>query len=72
MAVTERVHEFAESGGALDLEEDLIVVVRYFDVQVFARGAFLGLLLHIWGAVLGHFGLDLCCLWFRCRLIETE
>lgn len=34
LAVAEGVHELLELGGALDLEENLVVVVRDLDVQV--------------------------------------
>jgi hypothetical protein len=54
LAIAEGVHELSKSRGALDLEEDFVVVVRYLDVQVFGRSTVLGLLLHIWRAVLRH------------------
>lgn len=57
LAVAEGVHELAEGRGALDLEKDLVVVVRDLDVQVFALAAVLGLLLHVvGGTVLRHVG----------------
>lgn len=54
LAVAERVHELAELGCALDLEEDLVVVVGNFDVQVLLLAIF-WLLLHR-RAVVRHFG----------------
>ena len=36
MSLAEGVHQLLEDCGALDLEEDFIVVVGYFDVQMFA------------------------------------
>jgi len=38
LTLTEGVHELRESGGAFDLEEDLVVVVCHFDVEVFGFG----------------------------------
>lgn len=35
LTITERIHELLQGGGAFNLEENLIVVVGYFDVQVF-------------------------------------
>lgn len=35
LTLAERVHELVESGCALDLEEDFVVVVGDFDVEVF-------------------------------------
>ena len=34
LALTEGIHQLLQLGGALDLEEDLVVVVRNFDVEV--------------------------------------
>lgn len=34
MALTESVHELLELGSALDLEEDLVVVVRDLDIEM--------------------------------------
>lgn len=43
MALAEGVHELREGGSTLDLEEDLIVVVRDLDVQVLALGLVVGI-----------------------------
>lgn len=45
LAIAKGVHELAKLGGALDFEENLIVVVGDLDVQVFLLSV-LGLLLH--------------------------
>ena len=52
LAVAEGVHELTQLGRALDLEEDLIVVVGDLDVQVLRRTSILRLL--SWRAVVGH------------------
>jgi len=36
LALTEGIHELLELGGALDLEEDLVVIVCDFNVEVLA------------------------------------
>ncbi len=36
LSLAEGVHQLLEDCGAFDLEEDVIVVVGYFDVQTFA------------------------------------
>jgi hypothetical protein len=36
LSLAEGVHQLLEDCSALDLEEDVIVVVGYFDVQMFA------------------------------------
>ena len=38
MSLAEGIHQLFEDCGALDLEEDFIVVVGHFDVQMFADG----------------------------------
>lgn len=48
LTVAERVHELAEGCGALDLEKDLVVVIRDLDVEMFALAAIFGLLLDVW------------------------
>lgn len=35
LAIAESIHELLESGGSLDLEEDLVVVICDLDVEVF-------------------------------------
>ena len=40
LAITECVHELVELGGALYLEEDFVVVVGDFYVQVLSLGLF--------------------------------
>jgi hypothetical protein len=47
LAVAEGVHELSEGGGALDLEEHLVVVIGNLDVQVLALATVLGLLLRL-------------------------
>ena len=42
LAITESVHEFGKLGGSLDFEEDLVVVVGHFDVEVFGFGLLIG------------------------------
>ena len=41
LTLTKSVHELAEGSGALDLEEDFVVIVGNFDVEVFTLGLFL-------------------------------
>ena len=54
LTVAERIHEFLELGSPLNLEEDLVVVIRHLDVEVFRLASVLRLL-HIVGAsVVGH------------------
>jgi hypothetical protein len=54
LTVAERIHEFLELGSPLNLEEDLVVVIRHLDVEVFRLAGVLRLL-HIVGAsVVGH------------------
>jgi hypothetical protein len=48
LAIAECVHKLAQGCGALDLEEDLVVVVRDLDVQVLALAAIFRLLLDVW------------------------
>lgn len=43
LALAKGIHELGKSGGALDLEEDLVVVVRDLDVQVLALGLVVGI-----------------------------
>ena len=43
MAFAEGIHELRKGGGALDLEENLVVVVRNLDVQMLALGLFVGI-----------------------------
>jgi len=38
LALAPRVHKLLELGTALDLEEDLVVVVRHLDVEVLGAG----------------------------------
>ena len=38
LALAEGVHQLLQRGGALNLEKDLIVVVRHFDVEMLGRG----------------------------------
>jgi hypothetical protein len=47
LAIAEGVHELSESGGALDLEEHLVVVIGNLDVQVLALATVFGLLLSL-------------------------
>jgi hypothetical protein len=54
LAIAESVHQLAERGRALNLEEDLIVVVGDLDVQVFTLSTVLGLLLDIGRSVVRH------------------
>ena len=56
LAVAESVHELAKGSGALDLEEDLVVVIRHLDVEVLALATILRLLLHVGRTVVRHFG----------------
>jgi len=43
LALAEGVHELRERGGALDLEEHLVVIVRDLDVQVLALRLVVGI-----------------------------
>jgi hypothetical protein len=45
LALAEGVHQLLQLRSALDLEEDLVVVVRHLDVEVLALAVALGLLL---------------------------
>jgi hypothetical protein len=67
LTVAESVHELAECGGALDFEEDLIVVVGNLDVQVFALSTVFGLLLNVGRTVVRHIcgssGFRWLCVW---------
>lgn len=56
LSFTEGVHEFAELGCALDLEEDFVVVISDLDVQVFG----LGLLFWVGGATWGLLAVRHC------------
>jgi hypothetical protein len=56
LAVAEGVHKFTEGSGALDLEEDFVVVIGHLDVKVLALAAILRLLLHVGRTVVRHFG----------------
>jgi len=38
LSLTEGIHEFLQGSGALNLEEDLVVVVSDLDVEMFADG----------------------------------
>lgn len=58
LAVAESVHELAKGSGALDLEEDLVVVIRHLDVEVLALATILRLLLHVGRTVVRHFGVQ--------------
>ncbi len=51
LSVAEGVHQLAELGGTLDLEEDLVVVVGDFDVEVVRVS-----LLLLWSVLLRHLG----------------
>lgn len=54
LSLAEGIHEFLELSGALDLEEDLVVVIRDLDVQML-RGLWLIFrLVAGWGAVIRH------------------
>lgn len=74
LAITECVHQLAEGGCALDLEEDLIVVVGNLDVQMFAGASILRLGLDVVGrAVVRHYVVRGCVgsglvEWCRARL----
>lgn len=43
LTLAKGVHELRESGGTLDLEEDLVIVVCDFDVQMLALGLVFGI-----------------------------
>ena len=56
LTLAERVHQLGQSSRALDLEEDLVVVISHFNVEVFGAG---GLFLCVgWRlvALIGHVG----------------
>lgn len=52
MPLAESVHELLELSGTLDLEEDLIVVIRHFDVEMLGGSR----LLWGWTSVVRHLG----------------
>lgn len=66
MTLAEGVHELREGGGALDLEEDLVVVVRDLDVQVLALGLIVGVAAGTRRLITVRHGVDagivLCCI----------
>jgi hypothetical protein len=51
LSLAEAVHQLLEDCDALGLEEDFIVVVGYFDVQMFAERLTFGLFGDTWHAV---------------------
>ncbi len=51
LTIAEGVHELGESCGALDLEEDFVIVVCDFDVEVFALGLVIWVASSAWGLV---------------------
>lgn len=51
LSLAEGVYQLLEDCSALDLEEDVIVVVGYFDVQMFADWLTFGLFGDTWPAV---------------------
>lgn len=66
LTLAEGVHELREGGGALDLEEDLVVVVRDLDVQVLALGLIVGVAAGTRRLITVRHGVDagivLCCI----------
>lgn len=63
LPLAEGIHQLLELRGALDLEEDLVVVVRHLDVEVLGLLRLFGLAWGAGGAVLvgsGHGGLGGC------------
>lgn len=52
LTIAKGIHQFAELRGALDLKENLVVVIRHFDVEVLLL-AFFRLLVHR-RTVVGH------------------
>lgn len=52
LSLTKGIHEFLQGCGALDLEEDLIVVVGDLDVEMFADGGTFRLLRRTGASVL--------------------
>ena len=56
LAVAEGVHELAERRCALDLEEDLVVVVGDLDVEVLRRASILWLVRYVGRSVIRHDG----------------
>jgi len=55
LTLTEGVHEFGEGGGALDLEEDFVIVVGDFDVKVLGFGLILWVASGTWRLItVGH------------------
>lgn len=53
LPVAKRIHKLLQLGGSLDLEEDLIIVVRDLDVEVLRLTCVLWLL-HVGRSVVGH------------------
>jgi len=51
LSLAEGIHQLLEGGGALDLEEDFIVVVGNFDVEMLTLTTALGLLGGSWASV---------------------
>jgi hypothetical protein len=66
LAIAEGVHELAELSCALNLEEDLVVVVGDLDVQVL-RGT--GVLWLLGGRTVVRHGV---CAWSRCAVVEVR
>jgi hypothetical protein len=52
LSLAEGIHQFLESSGPLDLEEDFIVIVRDLDIQMLVDNLTLWLLGAPWAAVL--------------------
>lgn len=67
LALAKGRHELLELGAALDLEEDLVVVVGDLDVEVLGVGG-RGLAI-AWGLVLVVFG-HVCCVVLECACVS--
>ena len=69
LSLAEGIHQLLECGGTLDLEEDLVVIVRDLDVEMLILATSLSLLGGSWASVVvgsGHVGKKakaICRLW---------
>src|SRR5277367_109935 len=64
LTITKGVHQLLKSSGTLDLEEDLVLIVRNFNVEVFGnrRVVCLSSLMRSTLVMIGHFE-EYRCLW---------
>ena len=69
MALAEGIHELRKGGGALDLEENLVVIVRNLDVQMLALGLFVGIATGTRGLITVRHGV--CSIFNYCVVVDS-